>query len=720
MSISASYIVLAVLILRPILKKAPKWMAVALWGIVAIRLVCPISIESMLSLIPSAETVSPDIMTDDMPAINSGITILNNSLNPVISESFAPNPGDSANPLQIWIPLLAAIWALGAAAMLVYTAISYLTLKRKIGTAVLYKDGIYQSESVLSPFVLGIIKPRIYMPFSISEGNMEHVIFHERAHISRKDHLWKPLGFMLLALHWFNPLMWAGYILLCRDIELACDEKVIKELGHDERADYSEALLTCSVNRRMIAACPLAFGEVGVKARVKSVLNYKKPAFWIIIAAVTLCIVTAVCFLTNPIDKDNIGIKDISAKSVDSDTVELKIKYSYPTGGYKVYCVGDSTLGYSGDGIIPYVGALGKYRILIEFGDTEPSKEIAEQFPAGKAVELEGAPVKMRVMRVHPQDHGFFLYVGFDHPVEVDTVENGEFKSLWGSVKIKIKIDSSVSEKSVPPNCGETDPDKMSERQKIVFERFPEYFGLDASRGLDVYVWQMSKNSYYFGLLPGSVEAVDYWKVQELRGTDANDMRTILSTYDLDEKYVQIIPMQKVISSYLADWQIIREGEDREKKVQEYIEYIRLMLFGVGGENNLVQRNCELLYFHPACSYVMSPSLVPSLTVEDGAVYNVSGENKVKLGKAEKITLDESNLDSCMTFIGSPYEDPDLARELRKENMVTYELIPDAYVEGIEIYYIMEQSDGDVIIVYGHYENGAKNNFIRFIYRFGN
>ena len=129
---------------------------------------------------------------------------------------------------------------------------------------------------------------------------MEHVVSHEMAHVRRKDHLWKPLGFLLLALHWFNPLMWLGYVLLCRDIELACDEKVIKELDHDARADYSEALLTCSVNRRMIAACPLAFGEVGVKDRVKSVLNYKKPAFWIIMAAVIACVVLSVCFLTNP------------------------------------------------------------------------------------------------------------------------------------------------------------------------------------------------------------------------------------------------------------------------------------------------------------------------------------------------------------------------------------------------------------------------------------
>ena len=305
MSISASYIVLAVFLLRLLLKKAPKWIAVVLWGVVAIRLICPISLESIFSLIPSAETVSPDIMTEQIPTINTGIPIINSTLNPVIGESFTPIPGASSNPLQIWIPILASVWLAGVAVLFAYMLISYIRVKRKIGTAVLLRDNIWQSENVVSPFVLGLIKPKIFLPFSMRQQDMDYVLAHEQAHIRRKDHLWKPVGFLLLTLHWFNPLMWLGYILLCRDIELACDEKVIKELDHNARADYSQALLTCSVNRRMIAACPLAFGEVGVKERVKSVLNYKKPAFWIIIVAVVTCVAVAVCFLTNPPQKDD-------------------------------------------------------------------------------------------------------------------------------------------------------------------------------------------------------------------------------------------------------------------------------------------------------------------------------------------------------------------------------------------------------------------------------
>jgi len=299
-SISASWIVLAVLLLRLLLKRAPKWTAVLLWGVVAIRLICPVSIESVISLIPSAETIRPEIMTDRTPAIHSGVPIINNLVNPVIEGLFTPNPAASANPLQIWIPVWSQLWLLGMVGMLAYTVFSYCSVKRKVATAVLLRDNIFQSERVHSPFVLGIFKPNIYLPFKMKQQDAEHVIAHEQAHIRRKDHLWKPLGFLILTLHWFNPLMWLGYVLLCRDIELACDEKVIKELDTLQKADYSQALLTCSVNRRMIAACPLAFGEVGVKDRVKLVLNYKKPAFWMVAAAVAVLVAAAVCFLTNP------------------------------------------------------------------------------------------------------------------------------------------------------------------------------------------------------------------------------------------------------------------------------------------------------------------------------------------------------------------------------------------------------------------------------------
>lgn len=334
MSISAGWIVLAVLLLRLLLKKAPKWITVLLWGIVAVRLICPFTIESALSLIPSAQTINPEVALNE-PAIDSGVPVIDNIVNPVIGgATISFQPEKDLNFFKFIMPYLAGLWLVGIAALLIYTVISYVKLKKKIGTAILLRDNIFQSESVISPFVLGLVKPKIYLPFNMSEQDMSHVVAHEQAHIRRKDHWWKPFGFLLLTIHWFNPLMWLGYVLLCRDIEIACDEKVVKELNTEQKADYSQALLTCSVNRRMIAACPLAFGEVGVKNRVKSVLNYKKPAFWIIIIAIIASIVAAVCFLTNPINSTDtvlnklIKLEDYEVVEQDQKKITLAIPLS--------------------------------------------------------------------------------------------------------------------------------------------------------------------------------------------------------------------------------------------------------------------------------------------------------------------------------------------------------------------------------------------------------
>ena len=305
MSISASWLVLVVLILRFVLKKAPKWVNILLWGIVAIRLICPFSFESALSLIPSAETFPEKVISGPSFDVQTGITPVDNRINDYLGDRYFEGVTVPANNGNNIMTILTIVWTIGILLLVAYTVISYWRLRRKVDTAVRYKDNIFQSENVKSPFVLGIIKPRIYLPFNMNGQNLEHVVAHEQAHIHRKDHWWKPFGFLLLTIHWFNPLVWLAYVLLCRDIELACDEKVIKELGNEQRADYTQALVACSVNRRMVAACPLAFGEVGVKDRVKSVMNYKKPAFWGVVLAVIVCVFVAVCFLTNPVTKNN-------------------------------------------------------------------------------------------------------------------------------------------------------------------------------------------------------------------------------------------------------------------------------------------------------------------------------------------------------------------------------------------------------------------------------
>ena len=310
LSISASWLVLAVLVLRLVSKRSPKWMNVLLWGIVALRLVLPFSIESALSLIPSAETVSPvAVQSAPAPTITSGVSVIDNAVNPSLSEHFAAVPTASVNPLYVWTEIAGWVWLIGLGAMLLYALASYLRLRRRVSVSLPIQDNIYLCDAISSPFILGVVKPHIYLPSGLDEVQRQNVLSHERAHLARRDHWWKPLGFALLAVYWFNPVLWLAYTLLCRDIELACDERVIRTMDESAVKTYSTVLLACSMPRKAVITCPLAFGEVGVKERVKNALHYKKPAFWVVAASVAVCVVVAVCFLTNPpTDTDAAGL----------------------------------------------------------------------------------------------------------------------------------------------------------------------------------------------------------------------------------------------------------------------------------------------------------------------------------------------------------------------------------------------------------------------------
>lgn len=299
-SITAAWVVLAVMLLRLVLKKAPKWIDCVLWGIVGLRLIMPFSIESIFSLIPSSQTVPEDIVFSPKPTIDSGIDSVDALINPVITETLAPQGLVSINPVQILLLVGSVIWAAGMAAMVLYCIISYIRLYRRVRVSVQQRDNVYICDQIETPFILGVVAPRIYIPSGLPQEQAEHVIAHEKAHLKRGDHWWKPLGFALLTVYWFNPVLWVAYRLLSRDIELACDEKVIKTMQNSEKKAYAEALAFCGNHRKMIVACPLAFGEVGVKERIKSVLRYNKPAFWVIAVAVVVCAVVAVCFLTDP------------------------------------------------------------------------------------------------------------------------------------------------------------------------------------------------------------------------------------------------------------------------------------------------------------------------------------------------------------------------------------------------------------------------------------
>ena len=539
MSISASWIVVAVLALRFCLKKAPKWVNALLWGIVAVRMVFPFSIESVLSLMPSAETISPTIMMEQTPSVQTGVPVLNHVINPVISGSLTPAPGASANPLQIWIPVLAWIWLFGIAALFLYSAVSYWCLRRKVCEAVILRDNIYQSENVCSPFVLGIIRPKIYLPYHMDSREMGHVIAHEQTHICRRDHWWKPLGFLLLTIHWFNPLMWLSYVLLCRDIELACDEKVIREMSNEQRADYTQALVACSVDRRLIAACPLAFGEIGVKERVKSVMNYKKPAFWIVLASVIVCAVIAVCFLTNPI-----GFQfDVSANTIVSAN-HFDMRNADDPVSIEMTPAQISELNSR-------LAGVKNCKRSDKYAGLTPGYQISAQMQDGSYIRISGYSLSDNTM------------VDIEQNGKRYAVSNREFQEYLSRI------------------CAGGDVSAAFDLQPLRAQ-YPEYFDLDASAGLDVYVWQMAPDSYCFGLLPHTASPRDSTaqELLALRGASSEQMRYILAAYALDPDDIYVIPWQNPISSYIPEcWIVTENGESLEEKQAQYIETVSAILF---------------------------------------------------------------------------------------------------------------------------------------------
>lgn len=317
--IKAGWLILAVLLLRVILRKAPRWTVCLLWGVVALRLVFPFPIESVFSLIPSAQTVPMEIERMEKPEVYTGIGFVDEHVNPVITSQMAPEVEESVNPMQIIIWVAALVWIVGIVLFQTYTLVSYMELRRKVRISIPFRSSrqqlprqlewgenlkiyrkIYVCDQMKSPFILGILNPKIYLPAGMDEAAYENIIQHEATHLKRGDQFWKPLGYLLMSVYWFQPLSWVAYVFFCKDMELACDERATMGMQKSEKASYCQTLLACSTNRQILAACPVAFGEVGVKERVKHVLNYKKPAFGIVLVACVVCIVTVVCFLTNP------------------------------------------------------------------------------------------------------------------------------------------------------------------------------------------------------------------------------------------------------------------------------------------------------------------------------------------------------------------------------------------------------------------------------------
>ncbi len=405
MSITAGYFILAIILFRLIFKKAPKWVNCLLWGLVSLRLAIPFKIESNFSLLPTSNTISTNKKSSGLPfSIDSGIYTVDTNVNEYLKYHYYEGVTVPENTFVDIVSVLAIIWLIGVALMLVYSAISFIRLKKQVSVSLRYRDNIYYCDNIETPFILGTIRPKIYIPSCLEEGQIENVIMHENAHLKRKDHWWKPLGFLILAFYWFNPLVWVAYILLCRDIEKACDEKVIKNMNAQEKKGYLETLVDCSVQRKMVFACPVAFGEVGIKQRVKAVLNYKKPAFWVVVIAVIVTVAISVGFLTMPEEEPMMPMAELVAsanKPRASAKEKEALKEKYPHF---------FDLDYS-DGLTVYVTKFGEdnYRWYLssnknptdpqkvmhfsEFADTEEMGKILYTYDIGGS-SIEVVPIK--------------------------------------------------------------------------------------------------------------------------------------------------------------------------------------------------------------------------------------------------------------------------------------------------------------------------------------
>lgn len=411
MSISAGWLILVVLCVRFLFRKMPKWVSCVLWGVVAVRLLVPFSVESAFSLQPSAEPIKTSAIVEGevlpyIPSIDSNLSIVENTVNPMLAETFFYHASESAAPLQVFTGIAGGVWLCGMIVLLLFAMGSMVRLLFLVREAVPYRDSVFICDEVKSPFILGIIKPRIYLSSALSEKEMNFCVAHEKAHLVRKDHLWKPLGYLILCVYWFNPLCWLAYKFLCKDIELACDEKVIKSMSFADKKEYSRVLLSCATQRRLVSVCPLAFGEVGVKERVKSVLRYKKPAFWVTTAAVVVCVIVAACFLTNP-------------------SKEYQIRITIPAGSTVAFCYSEEEISSKGN-VLKMENGDG-------LGDTEAillPVEVREENTYEPAYMTPGMPVKMDV------EKGAWYKIGVN--VQNPTAED---KDVYVSVKnVEVRI----------------------------------------------------------------------------------------------------------------------------------------------------------------------------------------------------------------------------------------------------------------------------------------
>ncbi|BCJ94382.1 hypothetical protein acsn021_19510 [Anaerocolumna cellulosilytica] len=322
MSFTASIVILIVLIIRLLLKKVPKIYSYVLWGVVLFRLVCPFSFESALSLLPTkVNPILQDIVYMTQPEINTGISAINNLSNAPLPTA---TPNGNTIPLQIWISIGSLVWSIGMISLIIHSIITLLELHKRLQTGVYCKDNIYSSDRIDTAFVMGVFRPKIYLPTNLPENDREYILLHEQTHIRRLDHIIKLISFLVLCIHWFNPLVWLAFFLSGKDMEMSCDEAVIKKYGNGIKKDYSSSLLTLATGRRMIGGTPLAFGEGDTKGRVKNVLNYKKPLLWMLVASTVVVAAVGVGLLANPVkSRGPVDLSDIEEMNIGAEMPRL-------------------------------------------------------------------------------------------------------------------------------------------------------------------------------------------------------------------------------------------------------------------------------------------------------------------------------------------------------------------------------------------------------------
>ena len=665
MSISAGILTLAVVLLRLMLRKAPKWASCLLWLLVALRLLCPVLPEMQLSPMPRSEVYDASRYLIERAADGGAL--------PLMEFQHPQPPADGTEPamqhFSVALPsvYLLVIWPLGILGMLLYALLSYLRLRRRTAASAPFREGVFLCDGIGSPFILGVFRPRVYIPSNLETQQIFFVLAHEKAHLRRRDHWWKPLGFLLLAVHWFNPLLWLAYVLLCRDIELACDERAVKDMAASERADYAQALLDCSFPRRTVGLCPLAFGEVGVKQRVKNVLDYRKPAFWIAAGAVAVCLLAALFLLTDPpvLLPENGGIAEAEYASVGeniplspeaweelAELIEAHRGRRFPAGTDTLGTLSRSVTLHYADGSYVLVhhqyvsgfdflrGREDDYRTVVTWFDDRgkarkawrmgsafddaftvwTSRWISRQENAldwlwkhyeVREVLYDGGNDEVRTdvrSCALSEDYALWISVGEDGEwqrigrLEPFTPEKSSFDGRYGyyaaydsaaSLRKQNRLAwRAVTEEATDArfydlfwqaggdillgagwyDVGEAgdpysddsrvyrlyrlagtleDPSEEALDLDALREKYPEYFGLSAFKGLELYVWQMGPGVLRCGLMEGTNRNKTSEEMWNLRGVTVEEMKLILSTYDVPSDNIFLYPFLHPASSYI-------------------------------------------------------------------------------------------------------------------------------------------------------------------------